>query len=205
MNLIDRIVNKPGGYFDEQGIKLIRYADDFILMGERIGQETLGRLKEYLDRMGLRLNTEKSKLIVARESSFDFLGFNFRYADCIFREESKFWNIRPKPKSCKKIRQHINKRLKKIGHYNAASVVYELNPIIRGWMNYYRIERVSHTQVAFRELTDYLRNRLRRFYNRKSQRKSCLHGTQAFNLLVKEYGLVKPYVTSGLRPVKAKR
>lgn len=205
MNLLDRIVNKTGGYFEAQGIKMIRYADDFILMGNQISEDTISKIKGYLDRMGLTLNPEKSKLVEARKSSFDFLGFNIRYADSIFEGGGKFWNIRPKPKSRKKIRQTINERLKKIGHYNAPSVVNELNPIIRGWMNYYRIEKVSHTQVAFRELTDYLRNRLYRYYNRKSQRKSSLYGRQAFEILVKEYGLVNPYKTSGIRPVKAKR
>jgi hypothetical protein len=38
---------------------------------------------------------------------------------------------------------------------------------------------------------------------RKSQRKSRLYGQQAFVKLVKEYGLIKPYVTSGIRPVNA--
>ena len=80
-------------------------------------------------------------------------------------------------------------------------VVDELNPIIRGWMNYYKIDKVSYTQVAFKELEDYLRNRLFRYYNRKSQRKSRLYGKQAFKILVEDYGLIKPYKTSGLRPV----
>ena len=68
-------------------------------------------------------------------------------------------------------------------------------------MNYYKIDKVSYTQIAFKNLEDYLRNRLYRYYNRKSQRKSSLYGKQAFNILVEEYGLIKPYKSSGLRPV----
>ncbi len=155
--------------------------------------------------MGLTINTEKSKLINATKESFDFLGFTFRYDRSVLYKGSRFWNIQPKAKSRKKIRQKINQRLKSIGHYSAEEVVTELNPIIRGWMNYYRIERVSYTQVAFKELDDYLRLRLYRYYNRKSQRKSSLYGQQAFAILVKEYGLIKPYKTSGIRPVNALR
>ncbi len=70
---------------------------------------------------------------------------------------------------------------KSIGHFPAEKVVSELNPIIRGWMNYYKIDKVSYTQVAFKDLEDYLRNRLFRYYNRKSQRKSRLYGQQAFD------------------------
>ena len=205
MNLLDRIVNKAGGYFAEQGIKLIRYADDFILMGKRISEDALEKLEGYLSRMGLKLNAEKTKLVKAKEESFDFLGFQFRYDNSVLYKGSKFWKVKPKPKSRKKIRQKINKKLKQIGHYNAESVVKVLNPMIRGWMNYYRIEKVSHTQVAFRELESYLRIRLTRYYHRKSQRKSRLYGKQAYNILVEDYGLVRPYQTSGMRPVNANR
>jgi len=205
MNLLDRIVNKPQGYFSKRGIKMIRYADDFILMSRQINQEAILRIHGYLDRMGLIINTEKSKLIKAKESPFDFLGFSFRYDQSPFSRKEKFWNIVPRPKSQKKIRQRINERLKSIGHYSAAQVVTELNPIVRGWMNYYRIERVSYTQVAFKKLEDYLRMRLYRYYDRKSQRRSSLYGRQAFDILVKDYGLIKPYKTSGMRPVNAFR
>lgn len=203
MNLLDRIINNPQGYFTKRGIRMIRYADDFILMSKHIHQESLLKVHNYLDRMGLTINTDKSKLINARKESFDFLGFTFGYDRSIFSIGEKFWNIKPKAHSRKKIRQKINLKLKSIGHYPAEKVVSELNPIIRGWMNYYKIDKVSYTQIAFKELEDYLRNRLYRYYNRKSQRKSRLYGQQAFDKLVKEYGLIKPYVNSGIRPVNA--
>jgi group II intron reverse transcriptase/maturase len=203
MNLLDRIVNRVEGRFSRLGIKMIRYADDFILIGKHIGQEVLDYIHKLLDRMGLTINTTKSKMVRAREESFDFLGFSFRYDSSIIKKGTKFWNIIPRPKSQKKIRQKINAKLKSIGHFPADKVVAELNPIIRGWINYYKIERVSYMQVALKELEDYLRSRLYRYYNRKSQRKSRLYGQQAFDLLVKEYGLIKPYMTSRRRPVKA--
>jgi len=205
MNLLDRIVNNPQGYFSERGITMIRYADDFILMSRHISQEVIIKAHNYLDRMGLTINTDKSKLVNAKEEAFDFLGFTFRYDRSIFSNRGKFLNIKPKSKSRKKIRQKINLKLKSIGHFPAEKVVRELNPIIRGWMNYYKIEKVSYTQVAFKELEDYLRIRLFRYYNRKSQRKSRLYGQQAFDKLVNEYGLIKPYLTSGLRPVNTLR
>lgn len=201
LNLLDRIVNKSEGYFGKRGITMIRYADDFILMGKHIQQEAITKVHQYLERMGLMINTGKSKVVNAQEESFDFLGFTFSYATSIFNYNSKFWSVKPKSFSEKKIRQAINKRLKSIGHYPANLVVSELNPIIRGWMNYYKIEGVSQTQVSLKKLEDYLRQRLWRYYNRKSQRKSRLHGQQAFDLLVNEYGLIKPYRTSGIRPV----
>ena len=204
MNVMDRIINNPEGYFSKRGIKMIRYADDFILMAKHIDQEVITKVHNYLARMGLVINTDKSKLVYGKEASFDFLGFTFRYDRSIFSKRGRFWNITPKSKSQKKIRQKINLKLKSIGHYSAEKVVSEINPILRGWMNYYRIDKVSYTQVAFKDLEDYLRSRLYRYYNRKSQRKSRLYGQQAFDKLVREYGLISPYKTSGIRPVNAK-
>jgi group II intron reverse transcriptase/maturase len=201
MNLLDRIVNHRDGYYAKRGITMIRYADDFILMSRHINQEAILRIHYLLKRMGLVINKEKSQKVRAKESPFDFLGFTIKYDRSIYNRNKKFWNIKPKTKSEQKIRQKINQRLKKIGHYRATGVVEELNPIIRGWMNYYKIEKVSYTQVSFKKLDDYLRRRLTRYYNRKSQRKSRLYGQRAYDLLTEKFGLIKPYKTSGIRPV----
>ena len=205
MNLIDRIVNKVGGYYARQGIRMLRYADDFILMSRHIGQDSLDKLHRYIERMGLIINEEKSKKVKAKEQPFDFLGFTFRYDRSIYDKDRRYWNVVPRAKSEKKIRQNINARLKLIGHMPAEFIPHELNPIIRGWMNYYKIDGVSYTQVAFRKLDNYLRNRLHRYYNRKSQRKSNLHGQQAYELLTRKHGLIVPYQTSGILPVNAVR
>ena len=205
MNLVDRIVNNPQGYFAKRGIRMIRYADDFILIAKHINQETIDKLHGYLERMELTINTEKSKMVKAREESFDFLGFTFRYDQSIFSKQGRFWNIFPKPKSEKKIRTKLDTTLKKIGHYPPALVVDKLNPILRGWMNYYKIEKVSYTQQSFKKLDEYLRVRLFRYYNRKSQRRTRLYGQQAYHKLVKDYGLIAPYSSSGIRPVNAHR
>jgi len=203
LHLLDRIVNNPRGVFAKYQIKMVRYADDFVLMGREINEECLGRLKDVLDRMELTINETKSRLVKARNEPFKFLGFEMRYDRSVIREGTRFWNVRPSDSSRKKIRQKLNTKLKAIGHYPPERVVDELNPIIRGWINYFTIEQVSYMQVDQRKLTDYLRVRLSRYYHRKSQRKSRLHGQQAFDRLVKEYGLINPYKTQGRRPVYA--
>lgn len=194
LHLLDRIVNNPKGEFAKAGVKMIRYADDFILMAHRIDEKVVNRVHDILKRMELAINEAKSIIVDARESPFDFLGFTIRHDRSIFGK-GKFWHIRPKDKSQQKIRQKINNKLKAIGHYRPESVVDELNPIIRGWTNYYKIDGISQTQVAFRKLQGYMRDRVSRYYNRKSQRKSTLYGQQAFDKLVK-IGLVDPYKPS---------
>jgi len=192
LNLLDRIINKPGSLFSEYGIEIIRYADDFILMGRTIPEIVLNRLYLILHRMGLTINSEKSKRVNAKESAFDFLGFTVRYDRSIFDSSKRFWHIRPSDKSQRRIRQNINMLLKRIGHYRPEDVVGKLNARIRGWLNYYDAPGISYTKIPKRKLNWYLRNRLYRYYNRKSQRKSRLYRHQAFNILVAKYGLIDP-------------
>lgn len=79
MNLIDRIVNNPQSQFSREGIRMVRYADDFILKAKGISQSWVALLHRYFDRMGLIINQGKSKLVNAKETPFDLLGFTFRY------------------------------------------------------------------------------------------------------------------------------
>ena len=192
LHLLDRIINNPGSLFAQYGIEIIRYADDFILMGRTIPEVILNRLYQILSRMGLTINSEKSKRVNAKESSFDFLGYTVRYDRSIFDSNKRFWHIKPSEKSQRRIRQNINMLLKRIGHYRPEDVVRSLNARIRGWLNYYDVPGISYTKIPKRKLNWYLRNRLYRYYNRKSQRKSRLYRQQAFNILVDKYGLIDP-------------
>ena len=64
-HLIDRIVNKPTSLFGKYGIRIVRYADDFVLMGKTLPAEITERLKNLLQRMGLTINETKTRQINA--------------------------------------------------------------------------------------------------------------------------------------------
>lgn len=192
MHLIDRIVNNTKSLFYQSGIKMVRYADDFVLMGRKITDEARKKIQELLTRMGLTLNETKTRYIDAKEESFKFLGFVIRYDKDLKGRDKKYWNIEASDKSEKKIRERISEYLDKGGHYAAVTVADGLNRIIRGWLNYFDIPGVSYPAMNKRKLRYYLYEKLNRYYNRKSQRKSRLYGQQAFELLVKKYKLIDP-------------
>lgn len=192
LHLIDRIVNKASSLFGKLGIQIVRYADDFVLMGRNLPTEIVEKLKSLLSRMGLSLNETKTRQINARKESFNFLGFTIRYDRDINGRNVKYWNIIPSLKSEKKVRGKVGDYLKTHGHYKAKDVVTGLNSIMRGWLNYYDIKGVSYPSMSKRRLRFYLSNRLNRYYNRKSQRKSRLYGHKAFEDLVSKYGLIDP-------------
>lgn len=191
LNLLDRVVNK-NSLFERYGTKIIRYADDFVLMGKQIPEIILDRIYNILERMELQVNEEKSKIVDAVEDSFDFLGFTIRYDTARKFGNGRYWNIVPSEKSCKKLRNNLKEYLSKRTHLPAEVLVKGLNAKIRGWLNYFTIEKVSYPFMAKRKLRWYLRERLYRHYRRKSQRVNKRRCYEAYDSLVGKYGLIDP-------------
>lgn len=192
LNLIDKAVSRPDGRFHRYGVRIVRYADDFILLARKIPQHCIDYLHSMLNRMGLELNEDKTRLVNVEAEPFDFLGFTFRYDRDLFVKNKKYLNIIPRKKSAQALRTKIREYLHRNGHKNPAELTKGLNPILRGWMNYYSVPKVSYPQMEKRKLRWYMMESLHRYYRRKSQRKSKLYRQNAFEVLTTKYGLVDP-------------
>ncbi len=192
MHLVDKVINDAGKMFYKAGIKIVRYADDFVLMGNQITGVARERLGSILDRMGLQLNEKKTRQVQVKEEGFNFLGFTVRYDKDIKGRDKRYWNIMPSAKSEKKVREKIKLFLDTGGHYPAIVVSRGLNAIVRGWLNYYDVPGVSYPAMSKRRMRYYLFDKLHRYYNRKSQRRSSLYGRQAFDILVRKHGMIDP-------------
>jgi RNA-directed DNA polymerase len=192
LHLLDRIVNKPGSIFGRLCISIVRYADDFVLMGKHIAEEALNKLKSILDRMGLTLNETKTKRIQSKQEPFSFLGHTIRYDKDIRGRDGKYWNICPSKKAEQKIRDGLSEYLQKHGHSPVGEIVEGINAKIRGWLNYFIIKGVSYVTMSKRRLRNYLQQKLNRYFNRKSQRKCRLYRQRAFEVLVQKKGLIDP-------------
>ena len=192
LHLVDRLVNKENSIFHKYGVKIVRFADDFVLIGHEVNKAVLDKLKSVLGRMELVLNGEKTKLVDARKEAFDFLGFTIRYDKDLYGRDRKYLNIVPSKKSQKKVREKIAECLRRNGYAAPQELSDELNKIIRGWSNYFRISGVSYPKKAQRDLRYYLIERLTRYYYQKSQRQSKLCRQGAFDVLVAKYGLIDP-------------
>ena len=119
---------------------LIRYADDFVALCHTRQQalEVKARLASWLAPRGLAFNEDKTRVVTLAEG-FDFLGFNVR------RYHGKLL-IKPSKAAIRRIRERLRTELRSLRGSNAGAVIRRLNPIIRGWANYYR------THVAGRDL-----------------------------------------------------
>ncbi len=127
---------------------LVRYADDLVILcgSEPAAKEALRRLQLVLEHLGLKLNSAKSRMVDLREGreGFDFLGFHHRKVlSCQYhRYYVQRWPgrkamqaIRDKVHAIAGGRQGLNRNLKQ--------VIQELNPVLRGWGNYFRVGNSS--------------------------------------------------------------
>jgi group II intron reverse transcriptase/maturase len=192
LHLLDRIVSNPGSIFGRLGISIVRYADDFVLMGKAITKEAREKLQTILERMGLALNKEKTKQIRSEQEPFGFLGHTIRYDKDIKGRNNHYWNICPGKKAEQRLREKISEYLHSHGHSKAAEIVDWINIRIRGWLNYFSIKGVSYVAMSKRRLRNYLQQKLNRYFNRKSQRKCRLYRQRAFEVLVQKSGLIDP-------------
>ncbi len=192
LHLFDKAVNKVGGIFERNGVKIVRYADDFVLMANKLPKECFDLMDYMFSRMKLKLNEDKSKLLNICKESFDFLGHTFKFADDLFGRPIGYLHIEPSKKSQKKVREKIREYLSKNGHIAPQIIAEDLNPITRGWINYFSIRGVTYPRKSKENLRYYLFKKLSKFYKRKSQRKSKLYNQGAFRVLVERYGLIDP-------------
>jgi RNA-directed DNA polymerase len=126
---------------------LIRYADDLLCLCHT-GQQALevkARLAAWLAPRGLAFNEDKTRVVTLAEG-LDFLGFNVR------RYHGKLL-IKPSKAAIRRIRERLRVELRSLRGSNAVAVIKRLNPIIRGWANYYRTHVAAE---VFDKLDQYL-------------------------------------------------
>ena len=125
-------------------------------------------LKGWLGTRGLKLNQEKTKIIHITEG-FDFLGFNVRHYRDISRKTDYKLLIKPNRQAIKDIKLKIKQVWLKYQAQDVKTIVAKLNPIIRGWANYYK---VGVSRKVFESLDSWMYIRARRYAKRMHPKKN---------------------------------
>jgi RNA-directed DNA polymerase len=121
---------------------LVVYADDMVALchTRQQAEQVKARLAEWLAPRGLSFNEAKTR-IVTLEDGFDFLGFTVR------RHAGKLIT-RPSKAAIKRVKHRLAAEMRALRGGNAAAVLAKINPIVRGWANYYRGAASSRTFAA---------------------------------------------------------
>jgi len=171
LHWFDKAFDRPDGPLRWANARLVRYADDFVVMaryqGKRIDEWITKQLEETL---GLSINREKTSVVRLKQGeSLDFLGFTFRYDRDLHGRKKDYLNIFPSNKTLKKAREVIREKTgPQMCFKPTPAVVQDLNTYLKGWCGYFQY---GYPRKSFRDLGQYCRNRMIAHLNRRSQRK----------------------------------
>ena len=171
LHWFDTMFHREGGPYHWAKARLVRYADDFVVLaywqGQRIERWITATLEDWL---GLELNRAKSSVVHLKQSeSLDFLGFTFRYDKDLRGRSWQYLNLVPSKKSLKRARAVIHAKTgPKRCFMPTPDLIKDLNLYLKGWGQYYGFGYPRH---AFRSLNYSIGSRLLTHLNRRSQRK----------------------------------
>jgi group II intron reverse transcriptase/maturase len=154
--------------------RLVRYADDFVVLcrDRRRAEEALARVREILAGLGLELHPEKTRIVELGlgQPGFDFLGCHLRVVRSHFKGKTYVFRW-PSRESMNRIRDKIREqtdRRRRAGARDVREVVRDLNPILRGWGNYFRTGNASS---KFQQVHRYVNQRLVRLIHSQRRRR----------------------------------
>jgi group II intron reverse transcriptase/maturase len=156
---------------------LVRYADDFVVMCRTAKdcEEAERRVRKVLTRLKLELHPEKTRRVELSwgKQGFDFLGCHLRkrLSGAIWEKQRKrvyYLQREPSQRSMKRIRQRVKELTPKSRcHEDPRDVIAELNPVLRGWGQYFR---TGNATDAFTTLDRHVGWRLKRMRIRRKGR-----------------------------------
>lgn len=188
----DRIVDNPEGKFSKANIRIVRYADDFLLMGKwYFSREILTYIDRILANMGLSLNREKTKLLHTNKSSLYFLGFEFRVIRSKFSWNKKnYTNVRPSMASRSKLFSKLRLLFSKRRHWTIEWIVWKLNQTLIGWLNYFSISKTTHIWDTIKVIKKHLDYKLYKWMKGKGRKAHRSLRQRPYATLVKLYNLL---------------
>ncbi len=145
-------------------VHLIRYADDFVITGnskELLENKIKPAIQAFLSERGLTLSEEKTRIASIHEG-FDFLGFTLR-------KFSGKLLIKPSKRSVKSLLEKIRGIIKSSNGLSTQELLRQLNPVIRGWANYFRHVVAKDT---FRYVDSYIFKAIWRWCKRRHPNKN---------------------------------
>lgn len=160
-----------------EGYEMVRYADDMVILCSKReeAEQALTRLRRIIEgRLHLQLHPTKTRIVHHEEEPIEFVGF--------LKHRSYLW---PRPKTLDRFKARVRELTRRQQPRNVREVIVLLNPVIRGFGNYFGMANVKG---LYRMLDEWIRMRLRCFIEKK---RAVKHQNRRISTaLLQSYGLV---------------
>ena len=166
------LFHRPEGPGTWASAKLVRYADDFVVLARHLGRRIIDWIETTLEgRFRLTINRQKTRVVRMRQpqANIDFLGFTFRYERDWFGRAHRYLRVEPSRKAEARLRDKVRELTgPQWGWMPLPTLIGRLNQTLRGWQAYFRH---GHPHRVFHRLYGYVYTRLRQHLRRRSQRR----------------------------------
>jgi RNA-directed DNA polymerase len=148
----------------QQGIEMVRYADDFVILcrSPEDAARALELVEQWTATAGLTLHPTKTRIVDARTEAFEFLGYKF--------EGDK---RHPRTKSLDKLKDSVRDKTKRSSGKSLKAIIVEVNQTLQGWFEYFKHSR----RYTFADLDMWIRMRLRSILRRRMGKKGRGRGS----------------------------
>ena len=202
LHWLDQVWEKKGLGKRPHDAHIVRYADDFVILCKEQPEFYLAEAKKVLDRLGLTLNAKKTRIVNAQEEPFDFLGHRFVVQPSNVSGKLKTF-YRPSPKAMNSIKKKIRDIARKGQHLNLPTLVKEqINPLLRGWGNYFKM---AHSRKQFLQIAAYTTYTLTIMLRKKHKKRSKGWRNHPPSWFYNNHGLFKLYSLRNGVPVTGER
>lgn len=152
--------------------RLIRYADDFVVLARYIGSGITDWVEAQVEgQLKLSINRDKTTIIDLRQegASLDFLGFTLRYdKDLHGRPGRRYLNTFPSKKAVMKHREKLRGFTRSGYKRTLSDTIAKVNQANRGWKGYFEL---GYPRQCFRGMDHFVLGRFKSFINHRSQRR----------------------------------
>ena len=171
LHWFDKVFQRTEGPGHWAKAKLVRYADDYVVMARYIDNRITNWIELKIEGwLGLELNREKTRIVNLQEegASLDFLGYTFRYDLDLQGQSHRYLNMFASEKALSRERAKLREMTSpKMCFKPIPALIEDLNSQLRGWSNYFG---QGYPRKAFRGINHYVRKRLFCHLSRRSQR-----------------------------------
>lgn len=173
LHWFDRKFHGEQGPYHWAKARMVRYADDFVIMARYVGPRIRDFAESTLEgRLGLKINRDKTRVVRLSQDdtgeSLDFLGYSFRYDRDRYGRRHRYLNMVPSKKALEREREKLREMTGPKHCFKPTwDLIGEINRHLKGWSNYFKR---GYPRSAFRDVNSFVRERLTKHLKRRSQR-----------------------------------
>jgi len=179
---------KQQGWEQRLQAYIVNYADDFVILCRRKAAEAQAQMAKMTEKLRLEVNQQKTRTCRVPEESFDFLGYTLGRCYRV-KTGQAYIGTKPSKKRVLKFCESISQKTQRetCGR-DTEEVIGELNLMLKGWANYFRLGSVSK---AYESVDSHVRNRLRQWLGRKHKIKGRVENHFPDEYLYEKLGVIR--------------